>query len=313
MVAALWPVLAAGLAVGGEPGINQLEGVVEFADSGQPAAGMPVVLVHRAKGYLEYDDEVGARVCADNEYLFGMFAKANGRYCCRAMTDPAGHFVLRNLAALEDDWLILAGDAEHGFATLPNIKPADLQQEPLRLRLEKGACLDIELPELPKGMRAYLAVMLAAPLGEGEDGASVGADEDADQRLLFYSRSLSGEPGARLRPIGPLPAGQRYKVIVWGTGANLPYAPVLFERAVSATVGETAEVLLQPKEGLTVAGRVLDADDKPLAMVNVQIHTDDGTVIGGLSDADGRYELHGLPPGTHTVKLLRHAKRTALG
>lgn len=38
---------------------------------------------------------------------------------------------------------------------------------------------------------------------------------------------------------------------------------------------------------------------------------DTGTVLGTLSDADGRYVLENVPAGTHVLELLRHAKPTA--
>lgn len=313
VVAALLPALLVGPALGGEPSVNQLEGTVEFADGGQPAAGVPVGMMHRTKGYLAFDRD-GLMTYGQNEYVFGIYPKRNGKYACQTVTDEAGHFVLRDFGAPGDTWVIAAGDAKHGYALQVGFKPEDFQSQPLRLKLEKPAYIKINAPEPPKGMQVYTGVCVATPPALADEGASATGDEDdLSERVVFRSAAMSDDADGKPKPVGPLPAGQCYKVVSQATGNNLAYAAVLFERVVEAAPGETAEVTLAPKEGLTVTGCVTGTDDKPLAKVNVQVRAEDGTVVGGVSDKDGKYELHGVPAGTHILRLLRHARRTTPG
>jgi hypothetical protein len=324
-LAALGPVLWASLVHGAEPpSVNQLEGTVVFKEDGQPAAGVAVAMVHRAKGYLSFDDD-GLLAQGEHESLFGLFPKRNGRYACQTVTDPNGHFVLRSFAAPADAWLIAAGDAENGYALLARIRPEDYRSEALRLTLEEPAYIRVETPKAPKSMQVYTAVGLAEPAatpkieaegavgGAAEKAASGVEEEDLSQRVVLGSTTLWSEPKSKPRRLGPLPGGQRYRVTAQGSSGSVPYPVLLFERVVEVAPGETAEVTLEPKEGLTVTGRVTSSADKPLAKVNVKIKTADGTVIGGLSEAGGKYELRGVPAGTHTLQLLRHAKRTTSG
>ena len=291
------------------PPVNQLEGTVVLGKDGQPAVGVPVAMVHRTKGYIRFDDD-GLLVRGQDELLFGLFPKRNGQHACQTLTDGNGHFVLRNFAAPADLWLIAAGDDENGYALLTRMKPADHRSEPLRLTLEEPAYIEVESTKVPGSMRVYTTVSLAEPDDETAGGAE---EEDLSEHVYFYSRTRWSEGSSKPRRLGPFPSRQRYRVAAQGAGGDVPYTVSLFEKAVELKPGETAEVSLKPTEGLTVTGRVTSSDDKPLDKVNVKIKTADGTLIGGVSDADGKYELHGVPAGTHTLLLLRHAKRTTSG
>ena len=39
----------------------------------------------------------------------------------------------------------------------------------------------------------------------------------------------------------------------------------------------------------------------------------DRLTLGTLSDRDGKYELRGVPPGSHTLELLRYVARSGPG
>ena len=290
------------------PPVNHVEGTVVLQKDGQPAAGVPVAMVHRTKGYLRFDDN-GLLGRGEDERLFGLFPKRNGRYACQAVTDASGHFVLRSFAAPEDEWMIAAGDAKSGYALMLHMAPAEYKDKPLRLELAEPAYIDVETPKTPKSMQLYTGVSLAGPV----DGAGGDAGEDDPSERVYFRSTMRGDTKSRRERLGPLPSGQRYRVAGQGYGGSAPYTVALFEKVVEPAPGETAEVTLESKEGLTVTGRVTSTEDKSLANVNVKIKTADGTLIGGVSDADGKYELRGVPAGTHALQLLRHAKRTTAG
>jgi hypothetical protein len=311
---ALGPVLLAGLAHGSDlPQVNQLEGTVVSKDDGRTVAGVPVVMAHGTRGYLSLDDQ-GALAQASNERLFGVFPVPNGRYACMTVTDADGHFVLRDFAAPEERWLITAGDAEHGYALETRIKPKDFASRPLRLELEKPSFIGLRPPKAQADTHAYIVVGLARdPEARDSEDSAVTDEDEPSEHVAFRSAAMWRADAGKPRRLGPLPGGQWYKVTAQSSSGNLPYTAVLFERLVKVAPGETAEVTLEPEGGVTVSGRVSDSDDKPLSKVNVTVKTADAFVIGAVSDQDGEYELRGVPPGTHTLRLLRHAKRTAPG
>lgn len=311
---ALGPVLLAGLAHGSDSQqANKLEGTVVFKADGRAAGGVPVVMAHGTRGYLAFDDE-GLLTHAEHEMLFGVFPVRNGRYACQAVTDANGHFVLRDFAVPDERWLIAAGDAEHGYALQARINPAHFASQPLRLELEQPGFIQLSTPKSPEGMRVYIRVGLAdEPVPRDGDRSTETEEEDLSERVVFRSEALWREDAGKERRLGPLPGGQRYKVTAQGSSSRLPYPAVLFERLMELAPGATAEVTLEPQEGAIVSGQVTSSEDKPLDKVNVKVRTADGLLIGAVSDKEGKYELRGVPPGTHTLQLLRHAKRTAPG
>ncbi|MBN1510752.1 MAG: carboxypeptidase regulatory-like domain-containing protein [Phycisphaerae bacterium] len=295
------------------PPINRLEGVVVSQEDGQPVAGVPVGVASRKRGYLIFNDE-GLRTHGEQDLVFGMFPKRNGRHSCQTVTDAAGRFVLENFAAPDDTWMIAAGDAQHGHAIEASFKPEDFRSKPLRLELQRPGHILLSPPKTPKGVRLFTSIGLVdSDARQDADAAVTGDAEPLSERIRYYASMELGEGTTRPQRIGPLPGGHRYKVSVQGYGNNLPYAALLFERVITVEPNGTAEAAFESDGGLIVSGRVTGSDDKPLDKVNVKVKTADGTLIGGVSDAEGKYELHGVPPGTHTLELLRHAKRTAPG
>jgi len=88
--------------------------------------------------------------------------------------------------------------------------------------------------------------------------------------------------------------GAQAVIIARDLARNLATALELDEEATNAN--------LRLEPGLTLAGRVADADDKPLtnAQVSLMFHTERvGSSLGGPTRVDGRgrFELKGLPPG----------------
>ncbi|HRX85949.1 MAG TPA: carboxypeptidase-like regulatory domain-containing protein [Phycisphaerae bacterium] len=308
------PMLVVGVAYGSDSSpVNQFEGTVVFKDDGRVAAGVPVVMAHATKGFLSFDDK-GPQANGANETLFGIFSVPNGRYACTTVTDADGHFVVRDFAAADERWLIAAGDAQSGYALQTSFHPRDFANVPPRLELENAGYLELPMPKPSGDMQAYLAISLDRDPDARDAGeSSAGVDDDLGEHVNVRTMSMWTQGSNKPRRIGPVPGGHRYRVRALGSSGSLPFTPVLYQRSVQVVPGETADATLVPQEGVAVAGRVSDGDDKPLAKVNVTIRTADGVIVGALTDRDGKYELRSVPTGTHTLQLLRHAKRTAPG
>ncbi len=82
---------------------------------------------------------------------------------------------------------------------------------------------------------------------------------------------------------------------------------VIFSEYFDIQPGEQKKIQLEryPSDTFVIAGRVLDGD-KPLQYVAVSLNPE---IIGGrdsfatVTDAEGRYEIHGLAPGKHFMTL----------
>jgi hypothetical protein len=295
-----------------EPPPNRLSGVVVYKESGAPAANVFVAMLHGDKGYL-YFDERGLRGSGNDEKVLGIFTKRNGKHFCDAVTDRAGRFTMTNFAGPDEAWCIAAGDPEKGWALQLDMHPGDYAQRPLRLELDKPAFVTTTLPAAPaKSLRTSLSVSLAPTEAPHSAENGVAEPEAATVPVYFNTDARNAKVGKEVR-LGPLPGGQRYQVTAYVSGQKVPYEATIFARTVGLSPGATEKVALESAEGATVTGRVTSSEDKPLAKVNVTAETADGLVIGALTDDDGRYALHGVPPGEHALRLLRHAVRAVPG
>jgi len=292
------------------PRMNQLHGIVVFKEDGRPATGVPVVMAHSEKGYVRFADS-GLSGWGGDERVLSYFIKRNSKHSCTAITDDAGRFTLANFAAPDQPWNLAAGNAERGYAVHTRLRPQDYTEGPLKIEIDKPAYLTTTLPPVPEPLRAYLAVTLAPE--SVTEAADTLEDEAADAAERVYFDVPQDETRQKLVRIGPLPGGQRYRVMAYASGRRLPYSATIFTRVVTPAPGATENVSLESAEGVTLAGRITSTEDKPLAQVNVMVKTADALVIGALTDNDGKYELRGIPAGTHKLKLLRHGKRMTPG
>jgi hypothetical protein len=314
---ALGPALAAGTPTGSDGRrTNKLEGIVVFKDDGRPAAGVPVVMAQGDKGYI-YFSEDGLSANGERETVLQYFAKPNAKHFCEAVTDNAGRFSFAGFAAADQPWTVAAGEPQSGFALRTGVCPQDYGETPLKIELEKPAFLNVIPPRAPaRSLRVTLNVALAPttpPAEPTEAGGGPGTQAAETERVYF---NFTPPPsGSRDKPqrFGPLPGGQKYKVTASAYSTKLSYQPTLSERVVALASGATVDVALGNTEGATVSGTVTSVDEKPLPAVNVMVKAADGVVVGALTDEAGKYELRGVPPGTHKLELLRHAKRMVPG
>jgi hypothetical protein len=308
----LGPVLLAAVSAGGDrpAPMNELRGIVVFKEDGRPAVGVPVIMAHSEKGYLYFADR-DVRGGGEDERVLDYFIKRNSNYFCTAITDEGGRFALTNFTAPDQRWNLAAGDVESECALRTGLRPQDYVERSLRLEIDKPAYVTTSLPPISQPLRAYLGVALAPETAGEPPDSSGGQGADATERIYFYGE-WRGARRSQVR-IGPLPGGQRYQVTAYASSRKLPYQATIFARTVTLAPGATETVSLESTEGLALAGRITSTDDKPLAQVNVMVKTAEGLVIGTLTDDDGKYELRGVPEGTHKLELLRHAVRKTPG
>ncbi len=261
-------------------------------------------MAHPQRGYLVFSEEC-LSAGGEDERVLGQFIQRNSRGMVESITDEAGRFTLTNFTAPDERWNIGAGSNATGYALRTGVRPNEHVDQPLRLTLTEPAYLTVSLPAGAKGRR-YLGATLAP------DRAAGAAEPDDDGERVWFYGSWSYDPDSNVR-IGPLPGGVRVRLVLSTSARNLPYQPTLFAREVDTVAGTTQAVAMESKEGTAVSGRLVSTEDAPLANVNVLLQTADGLAIGAITDDKGHYELKGVPAGAHTLKLLRHAKRTSPG
>ena len=303
--------------------LHMLSGVIVQKSDGTPLAGIQVVMAHGEKGYLEIGPRgrLDGRGEADEQPH--VFAQRNAKFFCDAFTDDQGRFTLRGFAAPDEEWNLAAGDGARGLVLQRRVIPSAYADKPLLIEIDSPADIIVQPPPPPadKSLEGSVGVALA-PIAARPPGAEA-ADSPPDRarepnatgesKIGFYASWRSDEDQDSPWHLGPFPPGFTYRITSYLYGRRLGYNPTLFERTVSLTPGVAATISLDSKDGGALSGRITDIEDKALADVNVMAKTRDGSglVIGTLSDAEGRYVLSGVPPGTHTLELLRHVARTA--
>ena len=314
------PLCSPGFTTSAEPADDQplhiLSGVIVRRSDGAPLPGVQVVMAHAAKGYLEIGPQGRLDGSGQEGYTGPEYAHRNAKLFCDALTDDQGRFTLRSLAAPDEHWNLAAGDRRHGLVLLRGIVPGQYADRPLRIEIDAPADIVVDPPLAPtdKALKATVGVTLAPakePSPPGPGGSAAMTDEDDPGNIRIHPSWRSEEDQGPWH-LGPFPPGFTYRVAAYVYGRRLGYNPTLCERRVSLAPGATLAVPLESKDGTAISGRITDVDDKPLADVNVLVRARDGTglVLGGLSDSDGKYVVNGVPPGTVTLELLRHATRT---
>ncbi len=295
--------------------LHMMSGVVVQKSDGTPLTGIQVVMAHAEKGYLEVGPQGRLDGSGQEGYTAPEYAHRNAKLFCDAFTDDQGRFTLRSFAAPDEHWNLAAGDRQHGLVLLRDIVPEQYADRPLRVEIDAPADIVVDPPPAPtdKALQATVGITLAPtkePSPPGPGGSAAMTDEDDTGNIRIY-QSWRTEDDKGPWHLGPFPPGFTYRVATYLYGRRLGYNPTLFGRRVLLTPGATLTVPLESKGGAAISGRITAIDDKPLADVNVLVKARDGTglVLGGLSDGDGKYVVNGVPPGTVTLELLRHATR----
>lgn len=309
------------------PAINTLHGVVVSKTDGQPVPGIPVIMAHARQGQLILGPRGALRGSGDDQPQPENYARRNTMTLCDAFTDAQGRFTLRNFALPADQWNLLAGDATHGLALLADLVPQDYADRVLRVELEPLSDILVEPPPHPANRSLRSGVSVAfAPLPTPASAIAIAAQPAAEQpgdahadAQLRISVMPAGRPtDSNYRetdepwPLGPLAPGFAYHITHYLWGDSLEYEPIIFQRTVDLRPGTNDTVVLATTPAASVRGRITDRKGAPLADVNVLARLDEGSrlVLGTLTDANGEYELNGVPPGTHTLAAERRVRRT---
>lgn len=317
------------------PTLNQLHGVVVSRATGQPLAGVPVVMTHGQKGYLTIDETGLDGTAYDRDYRHTEFASHNARLCCDCYTGDDGSFTLLNFAVPDEPWHLAAGRPDVGIAFLANVVPRKHMSELVRIEIDPPSFIVVPRPAAPAdtALDARVEIELVLPVSGAyqpagappglaapttqaattEAAKNVPQREQPESRVFCRFYPSDDQQDDKVCRMGPLPPGFNYRVGRHVYGRRLSYHATEFERTVHLAPGATEHVSLEAGPGATISGRLTDTHDMPLADVNVTVRASDATglVIGALSNQDGRYSLAGVPAGGYLLELLRHARPAA--
>lgn len=231
-----------------------------------------------------------------------------------ARSDATGAFEVRGLPAGQYQALALAADLGSAWPVRAEVQGGDAPTDALEVVVHPGHTLKMQVRGLTVGIGGGDAELVV-------EGALVTLSAEALHVLALYDVSdSSGEISFR-----GLPAG-RYYVAVRAPG-YLTDQP----RWVEVPSPDTVAITLG--RGVTVEGRALDRDGRPVAGAKVAAHIKttagafwvieddrlgvlhrlvrpDGLPISAASrrfstDADGRFRLSGLPPGEVEVEVIK--------
>jgi hypothetical protein len=201
-------------------------------------------------------------------------------------TDTNGKLQYRGLP-LHSIWTRVAGSQPSQRYELPNYRDEELPAEPVEVRLVLG----------PAG--CTLLGNVFAPDGSLALGARVAIACDDVIRNARPEIMLRADAQGAFR-CDEVPAGVRNVVASLGD-----LAPAIVR--VTTSSAEPATVALQLRTGVTLTGRVADDSGQPVG--NAQVGVRRPWVLGVASapqletstDAEGRYELRGIAPGSFTA------------
>ena len=146
------------------------------------------------------------------------------------------------------------------------------------------------LPVVPVAI-GLVAVVIAVVVGVVFAVGSGGVD-DGIEDTASTSASL---PPANASPV--IPAGAVPAVTAAPTPTGMARPAIAVPTSISGAAGGL-------RRGVTISGRVSDADTG-LSLANVRINaenTQDGPSTGTSTDADGRYTIRGVAPGSYHIR-----------
>jgi hypothetical protein len=201
-------------------------------------------------------------------------------------TDNSGSLQYRGLP-VRDIWARAAGSEPSQRHELPNYRDEQLPAGPVEIRLVMG----------PAGCTLLGTVF--APDSRAAAGALVAIACDDVIAKPRPAIVLRADNLGAFR-CDEVPIGMRNVLASLGE-----LAPAIAR--VTTSSAEPATVALQLRTGVTLTGRVVDAAGQPVA--NAQVSVRRPYVLGvptvwpleTRTDAEGRYELRGIPPGSFTA------------
>ena len=218
------------------------------------------------------------RVRDDGAFLFGNAEPS------RLYRDADGSFALEGLEP--GTWRLYASSDGHAgvegvvievpaAAPVELVLPREARVSGVVLDAGGAPCAGAEVKEVRSGAG------LIRSLGDDEDNRT-----DAQGRF-----ELGGFPTGRI-------------VLVASGSAGAPSEPLELELVAGETHGG---LVLHLRPGATLVGEVVDSDGRPESDVNVYLYSSRGGFSNSLAtDASGRFEARGLPPGELRVTAQTH-------
>jgi len=202
-------------------------------------------------------------------------------------TDDQGRFRLQGIAAYYQG--IGARTPEHGTSDFHRVKPVEETRPLLRLRL----------PGAPAALKGVVLDASAQPLKDAM--VTVGGPSMA-RRGNVYSPPTSmaaTDAQGRFQFEGLRPGEHRLLVLAAG------HAP--HRQQVQCHAARPAEFTIQLQLASVLRGRILDGDGRPVAKTHVELLRVEWPIPGwARPDAEGKYEIRGLPAGKLDVTIFRN-------
>ncbi|MCU0862488.1 MAG: sigma-70 family RNA polymerase sigma factor [Planctomycetes bacterium] len=210
---------------------------------------------------------------------------------CLGTTDADGKLEWRGLP-LHEVWARATGCQPSPVHALPDFPSGEVPAAPIAVRLTLG------------GDGCTLLGSVVDPQGGPAAGARVAVAIDDTVQTRWSELLLTTDAQGRFR-VDELPAGERFVV------ASLPeFAPAIVR--VTTSTDEPETVALQLRTGVTLTGRVTNADGEPI--VDTIVTASAGRAVVGMrspwgdhrltrTDTDGRYRLPAIVPGEITARM----------
>ncbi|MCA9711890.1 MAG: carboxypeptidase regulatory-like domain-containing protein, partial [Myxococcales bacterium] len=232
-------------------------------------------------------------------------------------TTAAGEFVLEGLAPDRYE-LVVVAEGHAAAAPLELEVPAEAEPEPVRVELRRGATVEGRV--LDEQGHPVPGVLVRIGPERGLITSAGGAEDEEHHAVVFVPRfGFSGTTDGEGRfGLTGIPAGPKVAFVHTLQGATLPEPASLEPASLEPTSlepttfevadGETVSIELRVAGvGATVRGVVLDEHGGPVADAFVVVepgegHGDRRVALPQLSDADGSFEIAGVPSGRHRVR-----------
>jgi hypothetical protein len=173
-------------------------------------------------------------------------------------------------------------------------------------------------PDLVLDAGATISLRVTDPDGRPLEGARVEVNVDRAVKLEWdFMESWRNEAEARTDASGRARIEHLAEGRVTLAGSHAQFAAA--RRQVDVRPGEAREVdvTLALRATMTLAGRVRDADGKPLAALVTargvdEAGEDEASAVSGRADAEGRFRLERVPRGPATVRASADGHRSGL-
>lgn len=272
-----------------QPAENTLRGIVVRKGSGKPLADVNVTIARVRDGHIVVGATGGLSL-----WPFGEKTEVT------ATTNNKGRFVVSGFVTEEEPYTLVATNPAVGAALIRKFRPADYRAKPLRVEIDDPAFVRVlKSSNIDNRSEVSANVMLT--------GSGVTAKPGNDRESAMLTSIVPGI----IDKVGPLLPGMEYDV---SKSISIPRTgqwATIHRHRFTPVAGQTLDLTDWTDLGTTLDGRLRATDGTPLADVNVMVKIggSEYEVMGTLSDSLGRYEITGLPPGKHTLELVRYVKQ----